>query len=74
MEYIHLQGIGKRKAIQAKHLKEGMILICNFGYTEEVKSVEISKSGKSVKTVILSGGKLYNKQFRVNTLLAVEGL
>lgn len=30
MEYIHLQGIGKRKAIQAKHLKEGMILICSF--------------------------------------------
>lgn len=37
---IHLQGIGKVKAIPAEELKAGMHVVYNYGYTYEVLSVE----------------------------------
>ena len=51
MATVKLQGIyGKQKAIPAAELKPGMITVWNFCYTETVKSVEPTKSGKSVRS------------------------
>lgn len=44
---IQLQGIGYVPAIKVKDLKPGMITVWNYGYTDEVLSVEPSKSGKT---------------------------
>ena len=44
----HLQGIGKQISIPAGDLKPGMTLIWNYGVTEEVVNVTLSKSGKTL--------------------------
>lgn len=72
MKKINLQRIGERNAIQANELKVDDIMICNFGYTQTIKNIEISNSGKSIKTIIECNGKLYNKSFRNDTLIAVQ--
>lgn len=74
MATVKLQGIyGKQKAIPAAELKPGMITVWNFGYTEAVKSVEPTKSGKSVKCVIISddSGKEYTRTMRNDRLVAI---
>ena len=61
MATIKLQGIYKKKnAIPAVELKPGMITIWNFGYTETIKSVEPTKSGKE-----------YTRTMRIDTLVAI---
>ena len=67
-------GIYERKtAIPAAELKPGMVTIWNFGFTETVKSVAPTKSGKSVKCVINSdeNGKEYTRTMRNDSLVAV---
>lgn len=74
MATIKLQGIYERKtAIPAAELKPGMVTIWNFGFTETVKSVAPTKSGKSVKCVIISdeNGKEYTRTMRNDSLVAV---
>lgn len=74
MAAIKLQGIHTpQKAIPAAELKPGMVTVWNFGYTEAVKSVEPTKSGKSVKCVIISdeSGKEYTRTMRNDTLVAI---
>lgn len=74
MATVKLQGIyGKKNAIPAAELKPGMITVWNFGCTETVKSVEPTKSGKSVKCVIISGesGKKYTRTMRNDRLVAI---
>ena len=54
MATIKLQGIyEKKQAIPASELKPGMVTVWNWGLTETVKSVTPTKSGKSVKCVII---------------------
>lgn len=67
MATVKLQGIYEKKnAIPAAELKPGMVAVWNFGYTETIKSVEPTKSGKSVKCVIISdeSGKEYTRTMR----------
>lgn len=74
MATVKLQGIYEKKnAIPAVELKPGMVTIWNFGYTETVKSVEPTKSGKSVKCVIISdeSGKEYTRTMRNDRLVAI---
>lgn len=74
MATVKLQGIYEKKnAIPAAELKPGMVTVWNFGYTETVKSVEPTKSGKSVKCVIISdeSGKEYTRTMRNDTLVAI---
>ena len=74
MATVKLQGIYERKtAIHAEELKPGMVTIWNYGLTETVKSVEQTKSGKSVKCVIISdeSGKEYIRTIRNDRLVAV---
>ena len=74
MNTVKLQGIYERKAaIPAADLKPGMVTIWNFGFTETVKSVAPTKSGKSVKCVIISdeSGKEYTRTMRNDSLVAV---
>lgn len=69
---IQLQGIGKRKAIVAKDLKVGMVTIWNYGFTETVKSIEFSKTGKTLKAVIVSeSGKEYERKLSATRLVAI---
>lgn len=75
MNTIKLQGIYKRqKAIQASDLKPGMVTVWNYGYTETVKSVEPTKSGKSVRCVIVSdeSGNEHIRTMRADRLVAVK--
>nr|DAM82781.1 MAG TPA: Elongation factor P (EF-P) KOW-like domain [Caudoviricetes sp.] len=74
MATVKLQGIyERRKAIPAAELKPGMVTVWNFGYTETVKSVEPTKSGKSVRCVIISdeSGKEYTRTMRNDRLVAI---
>lgn len=75
MNTIKLQGIYRRqKAIQASDLKPGMVTVWNYGYTETVKSVEPTKSGKSVRCVIVSdeSGNEHIRTMRADRLVAVK--
>ncbi len=74
MTTVKLQGIYERKtAIPAADLKPGMVTIWNFGFTETVKSVAPTKSGKSVKCVIISdeSGEEYTRMMRNDRLVAI---
>lgn len=74
MKTIKLQGIHTpQKAITAAELKPGMITVWNFGYTETIKSVEPTKSGKSVRCVIVcdKSGKEYTRTMRNDRLVAI---
>ena len=53
-------------------VKAGDVMICNYGYKQIVVSLEMSKSGKSVCTVIDCGGKLYNRKYRVTSRVVIE--
>ena len=75
MNTIKLQGIySRQKAIQAADLKPGMVTVWNYGCTETIKSVEPTKSGKSVKCVIVSNesGNEHVRTMRNNRLVAVK--
>lgn len=75
MPSIKLQGIhSPQKAIPAGDLKPGMVTVWNFGFTETIKKVETTKSGKSVKCVIVSDetGTEYTRTMRVDRLVAVK--
>lgn len=75
MKAIKLQGIHTpQKAIPAAELKPGMVTVWNYGYTETVKSVEPTKSGKSVKCVIISdeSGNEHIRTMRVDRLVVVK--
>lgn len=75
MNTIKLQGIySRQKAIPAEDLKPGMVTVWNFGYTETIKSVEPTKSGKSVKCVIIcdESGNEHVRTLRNNRLVGVK--
>lgn len=75
MATVKLQGIyGKKKAIPASELKPGMVTLWNFGYTETIKSVTPTKSGKSVKCVIIcdESGNEHIRTMRVDRLVAIQ--
>lgn len=75
MNTIKLQGIySRQKAIPAADLKPGMVTVWNYGCTETIKSVEPTKSGKSVKCVIISNesGNEHVRTMRNNRLVAVK--
>lgn len=72
---VKLQGIySKQKAIPAGELKPGMVTVWNFGFTETIKKVEPTKSGKSVKCIIVSDetGNEHTRTMRVDRLVAVK--
>lgn len=76
---IHLQSYGKRVAIQAKNLMVGDVMMWNGGCTSIVKSIEFTKTGKSLKVVEeytdLKGDlKEGTRTFRSNRLVAVANL
>lgn len=75
MNTIKLQGIySRQKAIPAADLKPGMVTVWNYGCTETVKSVEPTKSGKSVRCVIVSdeSGNEHIRTMRADRLVAVK--
>ena len=62
----------EQKAITAGELKPGMITIWNYGYKEIIKSVEPTKSGKSVKcSIICESGRETTRTMRIDRLVAI---
>lgn len=47
MQTIHLQGIGEKKAVTARELKVGDILMWNFGYTSTIIEI-LKETAKSI--------------------------
>ena len=70
---VKLQGMyGEQKAIRAGELKPGMVTVWNFGYKEVIKSIETTKSGKSVKcAIICESGEELVRTMRVDRLVAI---
>ncbi len=70
---IKLQGIyGQQKAIRAAELKPGMVTVWNYGYKEIIKSIQPTKSGKSVKCIIIcESGKELERTMRNDRLVAI---
>lgn len=75
--HVNLQSHGEQKAITAKNLKVNDIMMWNFGETSKVKSIEFTKSGKSVKIVteyVTKDGDIKegDRTFRVDRLVAIH--
>lgn len=70
---IWLQSHGWQKAVKASELKPGMVTMWNGGCTETIKTIETTKSGKSVKMIIIDdgSGKEYDRTMRVDRLVAI---
>ena len=70
---VKLQGMyGEQKAIRAGELKPGMVTVWNFGYKEVIKSIEPTKSGKSVKcAIICESGEELVRTMRIDRLVAI---
>lgn len=68
-----LQGIcEEQKEIKAKDLKPGMVTIWNYGYKEIIKSVETSKTGKTIKAIIISeSGKEFERRLGAERAVAI---
>ena len=68
-----LQGIGMRKAIEAKDLKPGMVVAWNYGYSSEVIGVEFSKTGKTLVATLKSNetGSISNRKMAATRLVAM---
>lgn len=71
---IMLQGIGRRKAIQANELMVGDVMICNYGATQTFTRLEKSKTGKTINYTVLCNGKYYNGRTTATRLFAIERL
>lgn len=69
-----LQGVGKVDARKVKNLKEGDILMWNFGYTSRVIGIEPSKSGKTfnVRTISSNTGNEYVRKMSANRLVGIS--
>ena len=69
----HLQGLGDVPAIKAGELKEGDIIVCNYGYTQTVTRI-IKETAKSIFVEIRSdeSGKLYETRYLKSRLVAIK--
>ena len=69
----HLQGLGDVPAIKAGELKEGDIIVCNYGYTQTVTRI-IKETAKSIFVEIRSdeSGKLYDTRYLKSRLVAIK--
>lgn len=75
MTTIKLQGIcGQQKAVPAKQLKAGDLIIWNFGYKSEVIGITPSKTGKTITFMLksLDSGNISPRKMGADRLVAVE--
>jgi hypothetical protein len=68
---MRLQSIGIVKGTPAREIKIGDRLMWNFGETTIVKSVELSKTGKTLSIVEESNGKDYSRKLGVERLVCI---
>lgn len=72
---VKLQGIsGQQKAVRAKDLKIGDVIIWNYGYKSQVKEIIQSKTGKTITFMLKSmeSGNINPRQMRRDTLVVRE--
>ena len=71
MEYIQLQGIGKKQATQAENIKVGNTLIWNFGATARVTAIIKETEKQIVIEEQYTDGKIYQRRLNKNRLVAI---
>ena len=54
MEFVQLQGIGKKPGKPARELRPGDVIIWNYGYKSTVILATPSKTGKTIDALLLS--------------------
>lgn len=69
-----LQSIGICNGIKAKNLRVGDTLIWNFGGTTVVKSIEFSKTGKTLTIIEHCDGKDYSRRLGAERIVVVKEL
>lgn len=73
MNTVHLQGLGSVPGKPASELKIGDIAMFNYGYKYEV--IEMHESGKAsvaTKMKSLDNGKVFDRRFKLNTIVAIS--
>lgn len=72
MNAIHLQGLGSTPAKPASDLIIGDVVIFNYGYRYEVMAIEPSgKVSIATKMKSFDSGKMFDRRFKLNTLVAI---
>lgn len=71
MKEVHLQGIGKKEAREAKKLHVGDVITWNYGYKSEVVGMTPSKTGKTITFALksLEDNIVRNRKVKATTLL-----
>ena len=70
--WVHLQSYGKAPAVLVSDLKVGDYILYNYGYKSQVKS--ITPKGKAsvvVETESAKDGKLYDRTYRLKSLIPI---
>lgn len=71
--HIWLQGIGWRPAVKASELKPGDVTVWNYGATETVKSVTVSKTGKMITmSIVAESGWKGTRKLKADRLVGIS--
>lgn len=71
--HIHLQNVGEYPAVRVEDLREGDVLVYNFGSTAVVRGVESPKPGGSMRIVTtVADGRVWTRRYRYDTYVACE--
>jgi len=70
---IHLQGIGRCRAVRAVELSVGARTVWNYGYVYRVEAITPHPSGKTLLTTMVDErtGRRYERRLAVGRLVAV---
>lgn len=71
MKTIHLQGIGRKPAIECGNLKPGDRILYNYGATGEVLAVEPFGRGSVKITTREQSGNVHTRTRRAGTLCGI---
>lgn len=71
---MRLQGIGIVPEQPARNIRVGDTLVWNYGYTETVKAVTPSKTGKTLNVTIIDdkSGREHIRKLRVETPVCIK--
>jgi len=72
MDYIQLQGIGRKQATKAENIKVGNTLIWNFGETSKVTAILKETEKQIVIEEEYKSGKRYERRLGKNRLIAIQ--
>jgi hypothetical protein len=73
MGMVHLQGVGRVPAIEAGDLQAGMVTVWNYGYREQIITIE-PRGEKQIKVwlVSLRNGEKFTRVLNKSRLVAID--